>query len=417
MIKTRMNFNTKTILFFIFLLLTNISQAGLGAEISRSEIPHNLCLLDFTEKSSKSFNGVCSGILIDSSTLLTAAHCIKKEMPQTIRCGNDLNEVSFNSDSSQTHQGYQKNIIINQVAMEINDLATIKLNSKVKIRPIKLISFDMVENENECAFFGFSQFIGKPKNEIDDEARGWRITQQNIQYNNSYHFHQMEGLKAPGALLQVGDSGGPLMCQQNGQWNLLGINSSRDFFSRSNFMAVNDVFFIQDQLKQNENVYFSNTDLLEQKKKNLIFDIKNLEKKIKRLKGDFQYYLDQLSQILQSNTSYNAIKDSIDKIEKSVIKELLKTNNLALRLKPYTKVDIQNNNDKKSIGDLSFNFFLPEIINFESGLIIGKLKTIGPSDYFLCTGELICDSQVFENVSVSIEDFDIYQADANRVFK
>ena len=100
--------NTKTLLFFLFILTTHTSLAGLGSEVSRSEIPHNLCLLDFSNKAQKNFNGICSGVLIDSSTLLTAAHCIQKEMPQTIRCGNDLKEVNFNSDNSQTHHAYQK---------------------------------------------------------------------------------------------------------------------------------------------------------------------------------------------------------------------------------------------------------------------------------------------------------------------
>lgn len=409
----------KTILL-LFLLITFQTQAGLGPEISRSQIPHNLCLLDFSNKTQTSFNGVCSGVLINSSTILTAAHCLTREMPQTIRCGNDLNEVEFESNDYTIHPEYKKDIIVDNVGMHLNDIATIKLKKPIAIRPLDLISLDAIDDKTTCGFFGFSQFIGKSKSDIDSEARGWAIDQATVRLNMTHNFLQMEGLKAPGGLLQVGDSGGPLMCLQNGQWNLMGINSSRDFFSRSNFMAINEMDFVKIAKSLFKNTYLeSDLRILEQKEL-LLHDMAKLQKEIERLKEDNSSYLNQLNQIklkFNSSSSYHQIKEMISSLKESIVSDLISQNNFALRLKAYSKINIHHISDKKSIGDLVYNYFLIESKNLKAGTVTGKLRTIGPSDNFLCTGELICASKTIENVRVSIKDFEIYKIQASKVFK
>jgi|GEM_PF-2904642 len=410
-------------ILFLLALLSLPSFAGLGPDISRSQVPYNLCLLDFSEPSSESYSGICAGILINSTSILTAAHCIEREMPKTIRCGDDLQVVDFMPDSSSIHPQYQRDVTVNNVALPIFDIAVISLKSPVAMRPLELISFESAKEQTtenrKCGFFGFSQFMGKPKSSVDKESRGWAVSLEAMERVRNHKILQMRGLKAPGGLLQVGDSGGPLMCYKNGMWSLLGINSSRDFYARSNFMAIADMTFVNDAQAFGQIITLPTQEKQSFSRKHLNDEFKQVLKKIERLKLDTPLFSIQVQNIelaLQSSQGPSKIKLALEKLEKDVIAFLLNQKNYALRLKPYSIIEIPSKPQKISIGDLNFNYFQIESFNPDKGTAIGRLRTIGPSNYFTCTGDLLCRSEVLEDVIVSISDFEIFKAEASRVF-
>jgi hypothetical protein len=399
------------------------SYAGLGRVIPNSEVSPNLCLLDFSEKESSHFKGVCSGVLLNSNTILTAAHCLKKEMPQSIFCGVNLEEVHFAKEAT-SHPQYNREVVINDIAIPVFDVATIKLTTPIRVQPIEVLSFEQLKSkgpdQGKCGIFGFSQLLGKKKEPFSNFPRAWNVEIKNFKRLDGHKTLQLAGLKAPGALLQVGDSGGPLMCKDNGSWHLLGINSSRDFDTNSNFMEVSKIDFVQKARDSFETRAISPI-LVEEAQLNFITqEFSDLKRKITRLKLKIDHIDESISEIealITSKVDSSLIKKQMRKLEESTLNELMGLSDIALRLKPYSIIQIENHPHKKSTGDLSFSFFEIESLNKDKKLATGKLKILGPSDYFTCRGELICNTQDFDSVTVNIDDFDIFKADARRVFK
>jgi len=344
-------------------------------------------------------------------------------MPKTIRCGDRLEEVELRDkrDEAEVDPLYESRVVVNRVAIEVYDTAILALKKPVPMVVTPVISLEKAKSHGSgCGFFGFSQFIGKPKDSVASEFRGWSIDPQTMTRTFKSKVIQMNGLLAPGGLLQVGDSGGPLMCLVDGLWHLLGTSSSRDFQTRSNFMSVADSKFIMDRIGKAQIIPLSSLELSSIEAMHLEAEFSEIKRKLSRLKLDLsglEATLIKAEGAFEQSSSPSQIRAILLKLEREVIKALLNNSKVALRLKPFSLLQIVGRSDKKSIGDLNYNFFKVNSFDLVSGRAFGVLKTIGPSNFFSCKGELLCGTETIENVSVNISDFDLYSADSSRVFR
>ncbi|KID82059.1 Peptidase cysteine/serine, trypsin-like protein [Metarhizium guizhouense ARSEF 977] len=177
----------------------------------------------------------CGGSLLDSTTVLTAAHCLVYDV-LNVRAGTlnkETGGVVAEVKSELFHPDY------NPVKKQ-NDIAILKLSTP--IRESKTISYANLPADGSDPFLSFTSFtavaagwgVTEDGNTVDklrkvaipirapDECLG-RFQTQDPEFTNHLDTKVCAGEKGKDKDAGVGDSGGPLIDQETGQ--LIGITS------------------------------------------------------------------------------------------------------------------------------------------------------------------------------------------------
>lgn len=397
-------------LYQLLIIFSFDSYGGLGPDLAIYKQFQHTCILDYSASDSERFTELCTGILIDSKTIITAAHCVKEVMPEAIYCGSERKQVSFAAEPV-IHSKYDDEIIIESVGYHVYDIAAIQLTEPIITAAVPFMNIEQLNEASACAFFGMSKKLGKNKLEAmqDFTNQSWSVLKQNINTFSDYPFLRVDGLQLPGALAEPGDSGGPLMCLINNQWHFLGVTSSRDYDYRSQFMpsflvkelGLSGSSAVDSPLLTKENKMWS---LVPQELGQLIEQWDKIKSKITETKQTlevdsmFARFLDQFQLIKQNQVEQY---ENEKQIIKAAILDILIKESTYLRIKPYS---ILYSKENKSVGDLRYNYFEVQAIDMDNRRLRGRIKLIGPSENFICGHDILCGSAILENVSVSLSD-------------
>lgn len=399
----------------------SVALAGLGPAVAPSEGFHQVCLLDFG-RSAERYTEVCTGILINPWTVVTAAHCVRPDAPHTITCGPRSRAASFDAAEIRVHPGYRTRVLIEDISHQVKDIAVIPLKSPLPAQEIPLVAFPEADPASlgRCAFFGFSKVSMQARTEPVEPRFGWRVDPLNFEWAPGGHgLLRVRGLLSPGALLEVGDSGGPLMCERGGQWRLLGIASSRDFRYHSNFVAAVDPEFslvgappvtsAQAAQARQEGAEFR-LKALRDEFATLLRDVGRMREFIE-IGADEQAFLQELFRPGAPEAAARATEGRrrLDALRRRIQGQLAVLPGVVLRLKEFSSVKIRGESSPRSIGDLIYNYFQVESIDLESGTAVGRLRTLGVSDYFICRdSQILCGEDNLSNVEIRLEDLVLY---------
>lgn len=155
----------------------------------------------------------CSGVAINNSTVLTAAHCLEGEI-LNIRVFNQATynpkSESWSAESFELHPNYNK-----EKSNFNADLARIKLSSKL---PETLNYYPVLKNKNDLQ----GRFLRVGYGERNNTNTRTLVTPalkdssfDILELNDMYSFS--------------GDSGGPVFIQNNGQMYLAAIHSTLSY--------------------------------------------------------------------------------------------------------------------------------------------------------------------------------------------
>ncbi|XP_071082686.1 trypsin-1-like [Haliotis cracherodii] len=183
-----------------------------------------------------SANPVCGATIIDSCTILTAAHCVNGQSADQIKVniGNHTNVASttqLNVNSVTAHENYNTQTKANDVA--ILKVDPIDFNAIPNTAPACLATADYALTGQDCTASGVGttsyggqqpdnyllQQVSVPTQDGNTCAQNNSILVQMTDPNNQICAGQAGNDSCQG------DSGGPLYCQQNGQQVLTGVVS------------------------------------------------------------------------------------------------------------------------------------------------------------------------------------------------
>ncbi len=371
-----------------------LAVAGVGKPLPLDQVYSQICLLDYQETSDR-FEEVCSGILIDHQTILTAAHCVAESLPKRILCGPEMIKAEFDAGSIQIHPKFNPVQVIENVGYLTKDLSLIHLKNQIPAQAVPMIETHEIQETKRCAFFGFSKLLSRSREKEVSPQWGWEVSPKALELWSEFNLLRIHGLTSPGALSEPGDSGGPLMCEKDGRWNLVGIASSRDYRYHSLFMPAMDPDFpltpsqistsLQKRALELEQAFFRSA------KRSMKEKLVNEIRRIPSVKWIADLELE------------------VNEMRSFVFKELFNSPGKVGRLKTFSEIQRGDFPGQTfSVGDLKYNYLQIERIDWSSGEVYGTLKTLGPSDTFICGGEILCDSEIISDVVASIDQLEIY---------
>uniref|UniRef100_F7AEE9 Vitamin K-dependent protein C n=1 Tax=Monodelphis domestica TaxID=13616 RepID=F7AEE9_MONDO len=203
-----------------------------GKSTNKGDSPWQVILLDLEGKLK------CGGVLIHSSWVLTAAHCVENPKKLTVRLGEhdlrryDNSEMDFHIREAIVHPNYTKSTSDNDIALLYLDKPTIFSKN---ILPICLPNLGLAHRElmkvgREMVITGW----GRQREESRNRTYVLRFTKiplaSHDECSQTMHNRVSENMLCAGILRDKrdaceGDSGGPMVTEFRGTWFLVGLVS------------------------------------------------------------------------------------------------------------------------------------------------------------------------------------------------
>ncbi|KAL7042789.1 hypothetical protein ACKWTF_001279 [Chironomus riparius] len=205
-----------------------------GSMVEVAEFPYQV-ILGYLKDNKIEFN--CGGSLIANNLVLTAAHCVNKLQPEVVRLGRTSLVDNEDDDGPVVDVGIKKIIFHKDYNLirKMHDIALIQLNNPVEysyfIKPICLSQNDDIWSKNlTVSGYGImnadknikSNWLMKAtvqEYDFDDCRKEYE------ELNKTIVKSQMCALGLNGADACSGDSGGPLIYEEDSQDRLIGITS------------------------------------------------------------------------------------------------------------------------------------------------------------------------------------------------
>ena len=151
----------------------------------------------------------CSGTMITSRDVLTAAHCFARRSSNTvISYGPDSEETLVTADSIQIHPGYTA---LNAASSEstFNDIAVIHLTQSVPLPTLPILTSRALRKGSMASIYGY----GSDENGVFD---GIDLKSGQMLVDSITESHIIARFEGEGSNTCQGDSGGPLVADIRG---------------------------------------------------------------------------------------------------------------------------------------------------------------------------------------------------------
>lgn len=178
---------------------------------------------------SNGFSYACSGVLVASNRILTAAHCVQDDFGNLNEASTYSIHIGGVSLTDGTEVGASQLIVHPSydpvpVGTDLkNDIAIIVLDAEVSLTPIAIPAYDVPIGVLAKAIgWGVIDITGTTTNKLR-HADVTTIAQDNCVTGPDYNEFCANGSATTGQGTCAGDSGGPLAINTEGTWLLFGI--------------------------------------------------------------------------------------------------------------------------------------------------------------------------------------------------